>query len=294
MERARLSLVLISVCVLSAACAKKAKMRTVPRQASAATAGATSVPSAPPESPDVDTAAAKTPTQVATGPVPAPANPVTPLDDSGISRREARPARVPAPAMRPSLRSGDGELNRPRAVVRRQEPPRQVVVEEDCDEPTSRQRVATRPIARERRRVEPRVERSHQPEIEATDVLHCRWDPTGKPMTYVKYDPATRTAIVQHGWPQVSNKYRQVRLVSGLPPYGDTGVSMLSKGGVPIAHLKATGNGTVWYERGTVYPYESYFGQVLGGPEAESVRGVCWTKSEPAQTFDLSAGGGNN
>lgn len=302
MERARLSIMLLSVCVLSAACAKKAKMRTVPRQAPAATVATGAVPAAPAESPDVDPAPAPTPrpTEVVTGPVPAPADPMTPLDDSGDNHREARP--VPVRVARPDVRTGGGELNRPRPIA----PPREENC--NCDDVGPRERVVAprqapvprpRPIVRERPIVEERVERRQEFELDPTDVLHCRWEPTGKPMTYLKYDPITRTAWVQHGWIKrangqegpISNAYTQVRLVSGLPPYGFEGVSLVAKSGSPIAHLKPSGAGKIWYERNTTYPYEALYGAVPGAPQGQSIHGVCWTKSEPAKTDEPSGGG---
>ncbi len=268
MERARLSIMLISVCVLSAACAKKAKMRTVPRQAAAATAGTSAVPAPPAESPDVDPAAAPAPepTRVATGPAPAPADPVARLDDSGDNRREARPVTVAPPAARPDLRTGDGELNRPRPVAPRPVERREVVVDDDCDvcvKRGARERVVVAaPRPRPRPIVEKRIERRQEFELNAMDELHCRWEPAGRPMTYLRYDPITRTAWVKHSWVKrpngeegpIQNAYSQVRLVSALPPYGGEGVSLVSKSGIPIAHLKASGAGKIWYERNTTYP----------------------------------------
>ena len=284
MERARLSIMLISVCVLSAACAKKAKMRTVPRQAPAASVGIGAVPSAPYESTE--------PSLVASGPVPAPADPLIPLDDSGDNRRAARPVVV----------ATRGELNRPGKR-------RDVIVGENCncDDRAPRERVVVaprpaprpRPIVRERPIIEERIERRQEFEMDPTDMLHCRWEPTGRPMTYLRYDPITRTAWVQHSWVKrpngqegpVEDAYAKVRLVPGLPPYGEEGLSLVARNGLPIAHLKASGAGRVWYDRNTTYPYEALFGAVPGAPQGQSVDGVCWTKSEPAQNQDASGGG---
>lgn len=267
MARARLYIVLLSLCVLSSACAKKAKMRTVPRQNAASASDGFAAPTAGPAEGPEDVAAnsnppAKNP-EVASNPVPTPAAPKTRLDDSDSGAR-VRVAAAPTPPRENLTETGNGEIRRPAPVV-----------------VTRPRRVAPAPAPRVREEV-----RVQQFELEAAEELHCRWEPTAKPMTYLKYDPVTKTAYVQHGWPQVWNKYTQVRLVTGLPPYGNTGLSLVAKNGTPIAHLKPTENGTIWYERGTSYPYESYFGRVPGAPQGEAIRGVCWTKSEPAKASE--------
>lgn len=286
MARARLYILLLSLCVISSACAKKAKMRAVPRQTPAAT-GVQAAPQLPPPADEVPAEPTPRTPEVATAPAPAPATPVTRLDDGDETRRVVRPA----PAPRREIPRGDGELNRPAPRVREERRERRVVETDDCPPmpaPRERQVVAPapRPRPQPRPRVEQQMEQRQQFELDARDVLHCRWEPTAKPMTYLVYNPVNKTASVQHGWPQKWNHYANVRLVTGLPPYGEEGLSLVTKTGVPIAHLKPSSNGTIWYERNTAYPYESYFGQVPGAPQGEAIRGVCWTKSEPAKTTD--------
>jgi hypothetical protein len=290
MAPARLYIAAISLCLISTACAKKAKMRTVPRQTPAPSAGLQAAPSVPPPGADEPVAQPTPPvqnTETVSAPAPAPAAPVARLDDSGENRRVSRPA----PAPRREIPSDDRELNRPRPRVSTLPPPRPrtEVIVTDCIPPQREARPLPpprphRPVIAKKPKPVKRIDRRQQFELDPADELHCRWEPTGKPLTYLKYDPVTKTAFVQHGWPQKWSKYTKVRLVTGLPPYGNEGLSLVSKSGVPIAHLKATGNGTIWYERGTTYPYESYFGNVPGAPQGEAIRGVCWTKSEPAVT----------
>lgn len=285
MARSRLYIIAaLALCVFATGCAKKAKMRTVPRSAPAAGTGIQGAPSVPPpvdDGPAPQAPPTKNP-EVAR-PAPAPANPVTRLDDDGDSRRRVH---VPSAPRRTSARRDEGDCCRPQP----RKPVRREVIVEDCNPAPVREQysrpaprrhdVVVAPAPRQKVRVEPR----QQFELDPTDELHCRWEPTGKPMTYMKFDPVTKVASVQHGWPQKWSHYKNVRLVTGLPPYAEEGLSLVSKSGVPIAHLKATGNGKIWYETSTSYPYESYFGEVPGAPQGEAIRGVCWTKSEPAKT----------
>lgn len=294
MARAHLYIMAISLCVVSSACAKKAKMRTVPKQQPVV--GAQAAPAVPPPADNDLTPAPTAPTstpekniETATAPAAPSAVPSKRSDDD----REARRSSTPVPAPRRAERSDDGDLNRPRPrLPRQQRQPRG----QDCDNCTvvqcetgdqrpgydyrePRPAPRPRPVQQKPRREE-RIDQRQQFELDPREELHCRWEPTGKPMTYLKFDPVTKTAYVQHGWPQKWNQYTKVRLVSGLAPYGHEGLSLVNKKGVAIAHLKPTGNGTIWYERGTSYPYEAYFGNVPGAPQGEAIRGVCWTKSE--------------
>ncbi len=283
------------LCLLVSAC-EKAKMRTVPRQNAVPTAGLQSAPVAPPLEDNSDeirpsAPAAKEPVVVSAPPAAGEA--VTRLDDS----RETRSASGPVRAPRREIIADDGELNRPRARPRHAAPREEVIIQADCPPGQVRRRSAG-PRPGPRPRVEAaqveQLEERQQFELDPADELHCRWEPTGLPMTYLKFDPATKTVWVQHGFPQKWDKYTNVRLVTGLPPFGEEGLSLVSKRGVDIAHLKPSTNGRVSYERDASYPYESFFGRVPGGLRGESGRGVCWTKSEPARISESGNTGSGN
>lgn len=297
--RTRINVIaLMSLCLLVSAC-ERAKMRTVPRQNAVPSAALQSAPVAPPQDDGIDQPARANnePEQplVQSAP-PAAGEAVARLDDSPEPRQASGPARAPRRDV-----IDDGELNRPRPRPRQSAPREEAYVLPECPPGTANGSRASAPSIRvqsPRARVQAermeRIEGRQQFELDPNDELHCRWEPTGSPMTYLKYDPATRTAFVQHGYPQRWDRYSQVRLVTGLPPYGEEGLTLVNKHGVEIAHLKPSLNGRVSYERDASYPYEALFGRVPGGPRGEPVRGVCWTKSEPARISESGNTGSGN
>jgi hypothetical protein len=112
--------------------------------------------------------------------------------------------------------------------------------------------------------------------------LYCRWDPVGRPSSFMMYKPKQKVILTLTGWPQRWHKYSGVKKVKGLPPYGNQGITLTVFGDVPAVTLMYTDNGTLWYDQNTTtYPYEAYWDKLPGGPPAEFFgpnRGVCWTR----------------
>jgi hypothetical protein len=108
-------------------------------------------------------------------------------------------------------------------------------------------------------------------------TLYCRIDLPNRPLTFVKYYAEEHTAWVQSGFPATWIEYTDVIEVTGLPPYGDKGTSLVAFGGdVPIIHFKKTGAGKIWYTlREETYPFSATWGS-LPAAKAKSP-GVCWT-----------------
>ena len=109
------------------------------------------------------------------------------------------------------------------------------------------------------------------------EAIHCRFEPVGRPMAYVRYEPSSRTVWTQTGWPQQWRSYQDVEVLTGLPPYGNQGFTLVAFGDVPILHVRMTGNAHTWYERHTSFPYEAAWGLVPTGVKIKETRGVCWT-----------------
>lgn len=111
-------------------------------------------------------------------------------------------------------------------------------------------------------------------------TVHCRFDPTGAPISYVKYDIVNRVAWTVTGWPQVTRRFDNVDVATGLPPYGNTGITLLAFQDAPIVHIQR-GYGRTWYETNTTFNFVSTWGLVPGAPTRNSRTGVCWTNIEP-------------
>jgi len=122
----------------------------------------------------------------------------------------------------------------------------------------------------------------------ATDAyadVHCRFDPTGAPSTYLRWSPKKKMIWTQTGWPEVWNTYKNVSLnreknVHTLVVFGD----------VPIISFKYTGNGTLWFDMREVrYPYVAHFSPKFPGPGApkrQAKQGVCWTDENQPVRID--------
>lgn len=119
------------------------------------------------------------------------------------------------------------------------------------------------------------------------EMVHCRFEPIGVPMTYMQYDTNRHVAWVTYGWPQRTVAYTRIKELSNspYPPYFASGLTLTTKNGTPIIHIKRTGAGTVWYERNTYYNWEAAWGAVPGRPLRQPTRGVCWTGSVPPVTY---------
>lgn len=119
----------------------------------------------------------------------------------------------------------------------------------------------------------------------AEPTLYCRIDPVARPIVFLKYFKETKTAYVMSGFPAKWTKYTDVVEMTGLPPFGTKGKSLVAFGGdVPLIHYRKTGNATTWYEQmDTRYPYAAVWGSLPGAkPKAE---GVCWTPSEQPKSI---------
>jgi hypothetical protein len=116
-------------------------------------------------------------------------------------------------------------------------------------------------------------------------TLLCRFEPIGRPLTFVKYYADSRTAWVQSGYPAKWVEYTDVVEVKGLPPFGKKGTSLVAFGGdVPILHYSRTNAGKIWYElREKNYPFSAVWGSLPGTKARQE--GVCWTPSLQAEVI---------
>lgn len=154
---------------------------------------------------------------------------------------------------------------------------------------------------------------------EASVRLHCRWEPSDRPGTYLQYNRVSKFATVVYlgqdpncrasngrysdtsgnldpssggAYPTPSyyscrRIYGGVQMVRGLPDAGPGGFSLAAfDGDVVISHHLGPFWGKTWYELDTSYPMEAYFNSSFpGSPDPVGAwartRGVCWTGSVP-------------
>lgn len=114
----------------------------------------------------------------------------------------------------------------------------------------------------------------------AAEILHCRIEPTGYPMSYMEYDASTRTVWTLTGWPQKWTQFTNVKVKSGLPPYYNKGNTLVAFDDAPIIHISKGADGYIWYERDSSYNWGCRWGVVPGAPRAEPSAGVCWVTQE--------------
>lgn len=107
----------------------------------------------------------------------------------------------------------------------------------------------------------------------------CRFDPTGNPISFVKFNIQSRIARTTTGWPQVTQRFDNVDVATGLLPYGNNGITLLAFQDAPIVHIQR-GYGRTWYETNTTFNFVSTWGLVPGAPTRNSRTGVCWTDVE--------------
>lgn len=107
----------------------------------------------------------------------------------------------------------------------------------------------------------------------------CRFDPTANPISFVKFSLQSRVARTLFGWPQVSQRFDNVEVATGLPPYGNTGITLLAFQDAPIVHIQR-GYGRTWYETNTTFNFVATWGLVPGAPTRNARTGVCWTDIE--------------
>lgn len=123
-------------------------------------------------------------------------------------------------------------------------------------------------------------------EFDTRDILHCRWEPVGTPMTYATYNPVTRVATVEYGMPRKEIVYANTSWIAGRNPYLNQGFTLISSSGKTIFSVRVSANGRIAYELTNSYPYEAAFGIGPGAPRGEPAIGVCWTGNQPARNDD--------
>ena len=269
----RISLAVVILSVVATGC-KKAKMRTVPRQAPVAASSASATAPQASLQGERDEPIVEQPIRPPMEPAPTKPEPIV----------EDRPAGPSAPLPPPRPRTDEGPVATPAPAPKRSPKPA-VIIEKPAPAPRVQAEPRPRPEPKVTVRKAPpkKVVKVQQFELVSTDILHCRWEPTASPMTYMKYDPKTKTAWVQSGFPQQWAQYSRVKIVSGRPPYGDLGLTLVTTKGFAIAHVLPSENGRLPTERTTSFSYEATFGDIPGGPLGEPQLGVCWTASEPGR-----------
>ena len=136
------------------------------------------------------------------------------------------------------------------------------------------------------------MKRKHVNPRSPIEAIECRIEPTNRPMAYLKYEPSSRTVWTLTGYPQTWRRYDDVEVLTGLPPYGSKGFTLIAFGDVPIIHLRLTYNAHNWYERDQTYAYQARWGLVPAGQKINDTAGVCWTKSIGPVTSDGGGFGG--
>lgn len=318
MDRAKLLLGLIALCLTASAC-KKARMRSVPPAAPSATTAADPGPYEPGPYQQAPEVAPGGPPQDPYAPAPRPADPVSVYeeddrdDSDGELVRPSNYDRRPAPTRsqtccvaRPVPRPTPCCVERrPQPVVERRPQP---VVDNhaNCPEEVHRYHVQTQvqtqvraaaPKAPQYSRPEPiapQLPKSPDPmdnmgryiELDMTSELYCIWDQPNAKDTELKYDPVRHRVFTRKGRDDSWDRNDNVRAVTGVAPYGNAGFTLVlaGKNNESVVSLIRSGKGTKWDDRGVHYPYEAIYRARSNVPLPRDVVGVCWSDDDPPRS----------
>lgn len=147
--------------------------------------------------------------------------------------------------------------------------------------------------------------------------LSCRFEPNGRPATYLEYDTAKRTLFITAGYDDPTclatngryadfsgnrvrgtrptvlahscrRDYMDIKIMTGLPPYEGRGFTLVAFEDVPVVSLRLTFNAKLAREpfaQEDTFPYEATFGNFPGNPDAPDALvptlGVCWSETLP-------------
>lgn len=132
------------------------------------------------------------------------------------------------------------------------------------------------------------------------EILRCRFEPKGQPMTYIEFNDKTAEAHVQFGNPARWQRYKDVAVVNrqgylvqpstqaNKDPFTLAAFNgILNDAGKPkyaLLTFQFTNNASLKIEPRLVYPFVAHWGNIRpGAPNPRTSRGVCWTASPQMQ-----------
>lgn len=281
MARSQIYIVLVSMVLLVSAC-EKAKMRTVPRKAPDTTAAAPTTEAPVEAGTEGDVKVTETKVETVNAPLPKAPESIANLGEVADVKESSSGEKVlsaPAPVSEKTVSHKSSETK----LV--DDGPAGEIADACCEKPAPAPKKIVKPLPAPR--PAPRkIVRQNIPVREMEQVkkddLECRWEPTGSPAIYLRYNPSLKLVIVENLFTKKVIEFTNVKMLeSDKGPLGVNSIVLVSKDMKAIAHIKH-GQGKLTQERDTTYPYEALYGVVPGGPKGERSLGACWTKSEPA------------